>query len=324
MTTERAKQEWEYFERTVLPAYIDRLNNLEEQKTDLDLKKKDIIQEIADRIESAGWVPSDSISAYLKKVLKGVVADRTIEDALGKKHKRKHESLPRVSKPQSAVQERERSQSVLPKKEIEVSSTGYSTLEEPQEPGEEPEPADDEETPFELYEGEPDTPVVDVDPDSNLYEWEKQKIPDSVKEEIAMFEKEREELQIRLQEALKLLDQERIRYANLEVELGEAQTRPGKQNKDVDANEELQIKYDELKQAYNELLEVERLRTSKSDFQSAAKLPHRAWIVAIDAINFFRELNKASRYAIENNDPWKKIIFEIKADGQLKQARLEE
>lgn len=303
MTTERARQEWEYFERQVLPAYIDRLNNLEEQKTDLDLKKKEIIQEIAEKVEDAGWVPHDQISAYLKKVLKGIVKTDTIEDALGKRHKRKWAS-PIVGKPESPVSERERSQSVLPNKEIEVSSDGYSTPPEPED-----------------------------DPESNQYEYEKEDISQSVKEEIAMFEKEREELQIRLTDALKLaddkdraLERERLKFADLEVELGnmKANAPPSKSVKDVDANEELQIKYDELKAAYNELLEVERLRTSKSDFQSAATLPKQVWLSAIDALNFYSVLNKASRWAIEHNDPWKKILFDIKEDGQLKAANLEQ
>ena len=139
------------------------------------------------------------------------------------------------------------------------------------------------------------------DPDSNLYEWEKPdvKIPDSVREEIAMFEKEREDLQIRLDEALTLVDDK------------------------IDAIQELQIKYEDLMRQYQELLEVERLRTSKSDFKSAAVLPRHAWIAAIDALNFYSVLNKASRWAIEHNDPWHKILFDIKEDGQLKAAELE-
>ena len=86
---------------------------------------------------------------------------------------------------------------------------------------------------------------------------------------------------------------------------------------------ELQTKYDELKRAYDELREVERLRTSKSDFKSAAVLPKHAWIAAIDALIFYSVLYKASRWAIEQNDPWRKILFDIKEDGQLKAAKLE-
>jgi hypothetical protein len=107
---------------------------------------------------------------------------------------------------------------------------------------------------------------------------------------------------------------------DLEIRLNEALTLADIK---IDAIEELQIKYDDLMRQYQELLEVERLRTSKSDFKSAAVLPKHAWVAAIDALNFYSVLNKASRWAIEHNDPWKKILFDIKEDGQLKAAKLE-
>ena len=107
---------------------------------------------------------------------------------------------------------------------------------------------------------------------------------------------------------------------DLEIRLNEALTLAD--NK-IDAIEELQIKYDDLMRQYQELLEVERLRTSKSDFKSAAVLPKHAWVAAIDALNLYSVLNKASRWAIEHNDPWHKILFDIKEDGQLKAAELE-
>ena len=107
---------------------------------------------------------------------------------------------------------------------------------------------------------------------------------------------------------------------DLEIRLNEALTLADIK---IDAIEELQIKYDELMRQHQELLEVERLRTSKSDFKSAAVLPRHAWIAAIDALNFYSVLNKASRWAIEHNDPWHKILFDIKEDGQLKAAELE-
>lgn len=296
MSTERARQEWEYFERQVLPAYIDRLNNLEEQKTDLDLKKKEIIREIAEKVEDAGWVPHEQISSYLKKVLKGIVKTDTIEDALGKKHKRKWAS-PIIGKPESPVSERERSQSVLPKKEIEVSSGGSESYSSP----EEPEPKEPQE----------DTDQIRTKPLSSTNQAS-----------------EKEELETRLSEALKLaddkdraLERERIKFANLEVELGNKANPPS--NK-VDANEELQIKYDELKQAYDELLEVERLRTSHSDFKSAAALPKQAWIAAINVFGLSRALTKISMNLDSDSSAARlKVLFDVTSEGQIKNPRLE-
>jgi hypothetical protein len=135
---------------------------------------------------------------------------------------------------------------------------------------------------------------------------------------------DKKDLEIRLNEALKLLDKERIKSANLEVELGEAK----KAKNTLDAMEDLKISYDEIKQAYDELLEVERLRTASRDFQSAnlskTTIPPRPWISAVDAINFYTELNKASIYAIEHNDPWRKILFDMTNMGRLKAARLDD
>jgi hypothetical protein len=130
--------------------------------------------------------------------------------------------------------------------------------------------------------------------------------------------KEYRELEIRLNEALQLaddkdkaLEKQRIMYANLEVEFGEAK--------------KLQISYDEIKRAYDELLEVERLRTSRSDFHKATTtILKRPWIAAVNALHFYKQLNRASIYAIEHNDPWKKIFFDItQEDGQIIAAKLE-
>lgn len=95
------------------------------------------------------------------------------------------------------------------------------------------------------------------------------------------------------------------------------------EKKQVDADKEAEIKYNELNHAYQELLEVERLRTSKMDFHSAATLPKTIWIAAINALNLYRVLSKASIHAIEHNDPWKKLLFDVKADGQISTAKLE-
>ena len=141
--------------------------------------------------------------------------------------------------------------------------------------------------------------------------------------------KDKEDLKIRLNEAFVLIEDkdrelDRIRLAMGELEL---QIRDLKKNppKNIDEKEELQIKYDELKIAYEELKAVESLRVQKQDFKPASNIqsPPKVWVAAINALNLYRGLNEASKYAIEHNDPWKKVLFDITDNGQLKNARLE-
>jgi hypothetical protein len=159
-----------------------------------------------------------------------------------------------------------------------------------------------------------------------------------------LTEEEEDQLKAKLKEALQLaadrgkaLEKERIRAANLEVELGvlknnhtstNSSSSTTTTNKKIDAKEESEIKYNELNHAYQELLEVERLRTSKMDFHTAASLPKskvkRPWIAAVNALHFYKVLHKASIHAIEHNDPWKKLLFDVDTDGQISTAKLEQ
>lgn len=67
----------------------------------------------------------------------------------------------------------------------------------------------------------------------------------------------------------------------------------------------------------------------KSSFASAsAAMPSTAardiWLPAIDAIKLFIPLRKARDHAVDKHQPWRKIKFEIKEDGRVYDARLEE
>lgn len=318
--SEEQRKEWEYFQDKAIPAYIDRLQDLEEQKSDIDVKKKDIIQEIAERAEQ--FMPSDEVSRFLKLKLKGVVADRTIEEALGQKHKRKYESLPRDSKARSA--------DIDHNKTIEVSTSGSQSVTGP----------DGNEKEEEAEIGAQDiytNPVVAAnripeDEESDIHDVIAERSAEIALNTIDILKKELQEKDTRINEAFALIKdrQKRIQelqmqMGEIEIELGNLKKNPPAAAKNVDEKEELQIKYDELKVAYEELKQVETLRTKQQDFKPAsivASAP-KVWVAAINAINFYRELNKASKYAIEHNEPWKKLLFDVASDGQLKVARLE-
>lgn len=48
------------------------------------------------------------------------------------------------------------------------------------------------------------------------------------------------------------------------------------------------------------------------------------WIPAIDALNLFVKINEARRWAIDHNDPWRKLLFQIDEYGRVKSAVLED
>jgi hypothetical protein len=121
-------------------------------------------------------------------------------------------------------------------------------------------------------------------------------------ERIDILQKDNTDKEIRLMEALTLLDSK---------------------DKELD---KLQSDYDLKCEELHELKAIEIKRTQQQDFVPASKVqsPPKVWVAAVNAINLFKGLNDASKYAIENNDPWKKVVFDVSAEGQLKNARLEE
>lgn len=191
---------------------------------------------------------------------------------------------------------------------------------------------------------EPETVTVASDGSESrqpeFYEGESEPIP-SIQEvneqatEIALtladaYGKDAKDLALRLQEALTLADdkdkrieQLLLQQGELELQITDLKQKPQQLPKDVDKTEDLQIQIDNMQQTITELQEALRAKVQTSGFTQASHLPKQVWLAAINAINFYRELNKASRFAIEHNDPWKKIIFDVAEDGQLKAAKVE-
>lgn len=94
------------------------------------------------------------------------------------------------------------------------------------------------------------------------------------------------------------------------------------QEREPTCEEELEI----LKEEKRELQEALR---KEIEFKTASELPRQTqkldiWIPAIDAINLFMAINQARRWAIDHNDPWRKLIFEIDEYGRVKTANLED
>jgi hypothetical protein len=81
-----------------------------------------------------------------------------------------------------------------------------------------------------------------------------------------------------------------------------------------------------LKQEKKELQEALR---KEIEFKTASEFSKQAqkldiWIPAIDALNLFMSINEARRWAIDHNDPWRKLLFDIDEYGRVKSAKLED
>jgi hypothetical protein len=142
---------------------------------------------------------------------------------------------------------------------------------------------------------------------------------DSMKEEL-------KEKDIRLDEAFALIDdkdkeieRQRIAMGEMELRIKELQDKP---SKDL---AELQIRYDLKCQEYNELKAIESQRTAQHDFKPASQVqsPKVVWVAAVNAYHVYKGLHEGSMWATSHNEPWKKVLFEVAVDGQLKDARLE-
>lgn len=85
---------------------------------------------------------------------------------------------------------------------------------------------------------------------------------------------------------------------------------------------------EKLEAAHNTIKELQDIERKKIEFQSAGTLPptryEEIWIPAIDALNLFMGINQARRWAIDHNDPWRRLVFEVADDGRIRNAKLEE
>jgi DNA repair exonuclease SbcCD ATPase subunit len=289
--------------RNRIDEQIENIRNQEDVTERHQQTLTKMVKELARMLESLVDDPSQ-ISVIIKAISNGRIADRTIEEALPEDKKRRHKPLERYQDRETAVRGFQRP--------VTVSSDGSESYTKPD--------GTEGEREYNPYEGEPE-PM----PSIREVNEAATEIALSVADEYAKKAKEQE---IRLREALQIADDKDKRIYQLEMEAGElemqiADLKKQPAPKDVDKAEELQIENDNLKQTLEELKEAVRANVKASGFTQASHLPKQVWIAAINALNFYRQLNKASRHAIEHNDPWRRIVFDIAEDGQLKAAKLE-
>lgn len=80
-----------------------------------------------------------------------------------------------------------------------------------------------------------------------------------------------------------------------------------------------------LEAARERIKELEEALRKEIHFRTATDIHDmQIWIPAIDALHLFVPLNKARRHAIDNNDPWRKLIFTVTNEGRITDANLEE
>lgn len=327
--SEDSRKEWEYFQNKVIPAFIDRLTDLEEQKTDIDVKKKDIIQEMAEQAEQ--FMQSEEISRFLKAKLKGIVAERTISEALGEQQKRRYQRYQEMEKSGPLISNEENT------KTIEVSSSGSQSVTGADGNEREQETEIKEQMAEIAAEHVYRHPSNDIATNRIAESDEESEIHNTIAEhsaEIALntidtLKKEIEDKDIRLNEAFHLIEDKesvieklRVQLGNLEIEVGELKRKPTiPTTKDVDSREDLQIQLDEAQQTIAELRQVEAIHTRNQDFNLASKVasPPKVWVAAINASGLTRALIHIAMKTADKG----KILFDVTDEGQLKNPRPE-
>lgn len=67
-----------------------------------------------------------------------------------------------------------------------------------------------------------------------------------------------------------------------------------------------------------------QISSSSSSSKAAQTNETVGWIAAVNAMNFYVKLKEARDYAIDNHEPWRKVLFDISDEGQISNPRLEE
>lgn len=164
-------------------------------------------------------------------------------------------------------------------------------------------------------------------PDQNIHDEIAERSAEIALSTIDTMKKELEDKDIRLDEVFAILEdkdkeieRQRLTIGELEIRIEDLQKKPSEQLAKLQA--EYDLKCEEVK----ELREIEGQRTKDNDFHKASTIPtpKYVWIAAINALNLYRGLRDGSKWALEHNEPWKKVVFDIASDGQLNNARLEE
>lgn len=143
---------------------------------------------------------------------------------------------------------------------------------------------------------------------------------------IDILQKELTDKDIRLNEAFSLIEdkegeieRQRLTIGELEIRIEDLKKKPTEQLAKLQA--EYDLKCEEIK----ELKAVEAIHTRNQDFNPASKvaLPKQIWVAAVNAYHVYKGLHEATMWATSHNEPWKKVIFDVADDGQLKDSRLE-
>lgn len=272
--------------RERIDSQIENIRNQEDVTERHEQTLRKMVKELARTIEPLVDDPSQ-ISAIIKAIANGRISDETIEKALPKEKKRKYDRY----------QDLEIRNNTDFQQPVTVSSDGSESYDD----------------------GEPDSK-----PD-----WTEGKDIE-IKEIGSAYNREIQEYEVKLNEALTLADDKdkriyelEMKQGELEMEMEDLKKKPVRKESDIEKIEELQIENDNLKLRLREVEEIERTRIKESGFSTASRIPKHPWIAAIDALPFYITLRRARDYAINNNDPWRKILFDAGEDGKLSNARLE-
>lgn len=94
------------------------------------------------------------------------------------------------------------------------------------------------------------------------------------------------------------------------------------QERELTLEEQLEVAHSEIRELKEALRKEIQFKTAKDWPSHAQEL--QIWIPCIDALNLFVKINEARRWAIDHNDPWRKLLFEIDEYGRVKSAKLED
>ena len=246
------------------------------------------VQELGRLVEE--WITNPEwTSSLVKLLLEGIVSDRAIERALPPEKKKKYRAA------LSGIDDK----IVL----------GHSTSGETHQLDGNPKELDDE-----FGKG-----VIAMEPDKD-----NQKTPPPVEidlsdqsEAIRELEQQRERDRETIKTMQRQIDELQRERSRLEAQASDATT----------ARKATQEDFEKAKERVKELEEALTKAIQESGFQSASNLVPKSsnsevWLPAIDALNLFVHLRKDRDHAVDNHQPWRKILFDIDKDGRVSGAHL--
>ena len=270
---------------------------IEELRT-LVQRKGQIVKEMAEIIEDSHIMDPEWISGFLKWLFQKEdleVSDTTIERACGPLQKNRRKLRKIAGKMQDLLDE----------KELELSTDGNVYPEHRPEFDLEPGPIPTNE---EILATSTDIAV----------------------NTIVDLEAKVRDLEIRLDEALDLSDKKQDEIAKLQLSLGEfeLQLRDKMEQLKRLTQKENQLTDTVIAELQNEnkrLKEALRVYVKKEEFGTANKVesPSTVWVQALNCFGFARSLMQISM-KLSDHSARLKVLFDIAADGSIKNPRLEE